>query len=176
MATGRLSSGTNPRSEEIRASRNGLSGWPSKLVVPLKSYRPGMAAMIRFTSLGLRESWQSWPNRFRLPACVLRNSKQPDISFRRWSRPRVAPGPSHFGACKPGDESHSSMWEAVSSWRALRKRASRFLPAGNVRACCLRHSASCAKRSRNVVACVKRSLCMTLLPSTWRGSADSALR
>ena len=61
-------------------------------------------------------------------------------------RPGNGGGPgadtSHCGGCRPGDDSHSSMCEAVSNWRALRKRLSRSLPIGTVRAFCLSRSAS----------------------------------
>jgi hypothetical protein len=90
----------------------------------------------------------------------------------------VAAGPSHCGACRPGDDSHLSMCAAVSIWRAFRKSARRSLPVGAVRAFRLSRpaSASCAKRSRNVIAFVKRSVCMTLQPVIWRGSAFRTLR
>jgi hypothetical protein len=89
----------------------------------------------------------------------------------------VSAGPSHCGACRPGDDSHFSMFAAVSLWRAFRKSAWRSLPVGVVRAFRLSRSASasCAKRSRNVIASVKRSLC-TLQPLMWRGIALRALR
>src|SRR6202049_4540994 len=84
-------------------------------------------------------------------------------------------GTSHCGVGRPGDDSHSLMCEAVSNWRAFRKRLSRSLPAGSVRAFCLSRSASRARRSRNVIVCVKRFLCMALLPILWGGSAISVL-
>ena len=37
---------------------------------------------------------------------------------------------SHFGARRPGDVSHCSMWAAVSACRALRRSRSRSMPGG----------------------------------------------
>jgi hypothetical protein len=53
------------------------------------------------------------------------------------------------GACKLGDESHSFTYDAVSSWRALRIRASRSGPGWTNCASSFSRKACSAKRSCN---------------------------
>jgi hypothetical protein len=41
----------------------------------------------------------------------------------------------HLGVFRPGDDTHSRTWEAVSAWRAFLNRSSRGMPAGISSAC-----------------------------------------
>jgi len=53
---------------------------------------------------------------------------------------------SHFGARRPGDVSHCSIWAAVSACRALRSSRSRSMPGGVPRASFRRRSAWSVRR------------------------------
>ena len=55
----------------------------------------------------------------------------------------------YFGACSPGDESHSFKREAVTAWRAFLIPASRNEPGGSSFASPLRRMASSVRRSGN---------------------------
>ena len=60
--------------------------------------------------------------------------------------PNAAERNSQFGARRPGDVSHCSMWTAVSACRALRSSRSRSMPGGVPRASFRRRCAWSVKR------------------------------
>src|SRR3954447_22966929 len=62
-----------------------------------------------------------------------------------------------FGACRPGDRSHSVMFSAVSACRTRCKISSRaLLPGGSLSASAWKRRASSASRSSKVSLCVTR--------------------
>jgi hypothetical protein len=61
-----------------------------------------------------------------------------------------------LGGCRPGDESHSLICEAVSACRARLSNRSRSIPGLASSAACRKRSASAARRSSNVAACFIR--------------------
>src|SRR4051812_24231877 len=62
-----------------------------------------------------------------------------------------------FGACRPGDRSHSVMFNAVSACRTRCKISSRaLLPGGSFSASAWKRRASSASRSSKVSLCVTR--------------------
>ena len=71
--------------------------------------------------------------------------------------------PNYFDACRSGDESHSLIWTAVSSWLAFLKSISRSLPRRIFCARCFSDAPSCARRSGNDSICLKLCRCMALL-------------
>jgi len=83
---------------------------------------------------------------------------------------------AYFGACRPGELIHSSMWDAVSAWRALRIRSSLSAPAGSPEALSRASFANAERRSFNDCDCLKRRLVFTTLLSCLRwGGARGVL-
>ena len=65
-----------------------------------------------------------------------------------------------FGACSPGDESHSVMWEAISACRAWRIICSRSMPCSAL-AFALNPWARSARRSSKETSCLTQRRFMT---------------
>jgi hypothetical protein len=69
-----------------------------------------------------------------------------DLSSPGWG-PSLKTWLAHFGACTPDDESHSSIWLAVSICRAFLNIASRCGPGGNRQALYSNSLAACETRA-----------------------------
>jgi ATP-dependent DNA ligase len=89
--------------------------------------KPKLVAEVKFTE------WTS-SGEMRHPVYLgLRADKQATTSCasaKRRAADRCQKREAYFGACNPGDESHSRIWAAVSACRALRISMSRSIPGG----------------------------------------------
>jgi hypothetical protein len=80
-------------------------------------------------------------------------------------------GTIYFGGDSPGDDTHSLIWDAVSSWLALRNSSSRSLPYGSFSAARLKASAC----SRHFCSGVSFLLPMNAPPCFAKGGSATSL-